>query len=361
MYKPGTSHHSTTLVVDFDDTLAITHNRNWENASPNVELIFKINELYSQGWTIHIVTARGQLSCNGNSVQADLKYRAQIEDWLKVNGVSYSSLSFEKKLAALYIDDKAITPEDFVLKFSRTPITGGLSGAKLFYDGATNAVYKTATNTASAIQWYECAQRYYYSIPAIYSVIGDTIKMQKLFPFSGNILSVLNVCYSFKNYSPIQPKGGNLKYVDRCLARVKDVLAPIIDVKLLSRILEYAEEHTPSTFSHGDFSIDNVLSNSDGSEPYLIDPINDPTLLSSWVIDIAKLYMSIGYNNPDDPRLIEIQNFAKNRGITYELLYAHEIGHLCRVYPYATTDAEKANILRLIINKIDVFRQKINK
>ena len=79
-------HHSTTLVVDFDDTLAITLNRDWENAAPNVELIAKLNDLYAQGWTVHVVTARGQLSCNGDYVAADKKYRAQIEEWLKKNG-----------------------------------------------------------------------------------------------------------------------------------------------------------------------------------------------------------------------------------------------------------------------------------
>jgi len=51
------------IVIDFDDTLAFTTDRNWADAAPNVELIEKCNKLHDSGWTIDIFTARGSISC----------------------------------------------------------------------------------------------------------------------------------------------------------------------------------------------------------------------------------------------------------------------------------------------------------
>ena len=38
--------YTTTLVVDFDDTIAITHNRDWVHATPNEALVNKLNQLF---------------------------------------------------------------------------------------------------------------------------------------------------------------------------------------------------------------------------------------------------------------------------------------------------------------------------
>lgn len=174
-------HHSTTVIVDFDDTLAITLNRDWENAKPNQPLIDKLVQLKGSGWTVHVVTARGQLSCKGDSDAADKKYRTQIEKWLDTHGVPYDSLSFQKKLGAYYIDDKGITPEDFIERVSRVPLKGGWSGATVVRDMHTNTVLKTAKNTANAVLWYNGAEQNMggkFYVPKIHTVIGDTIRME---------------------------------------------------------------------------------------------------------------------------------------------------------------------------------------
>lgn len=350
-------HHSTTIVVDFDDTLAITLNRDWENAAPNEALISKLNNLYDQGWTIHVVTARGQLSCNGDYLAADKKYRTQIEKWLKDHNVKYTSLSFQKQLAAFYIDDKGITPEDFVAKFQRVHLEGGWSGADVFYDCATDSVFKTAKNTHSVVEWYKHAEPH-YNVPEIYSVIGETIKMEKLYPFVGDFNRILEVCYSFRQFPSMHAGILPYRYVDRCMHRLRPALDEELDMKLLETVLEYAVCGTWVTFSHGDFSISNIMAGKSGHSVYLIDPINDPTLLSSWIIDMAKLYMSIGLLSDEDPRLALIEEFLVNKNdIRFEVLLAHEIGHLCRVYPYTPN---KEWILNRIKLKLDVFRQKIN-
>jgi capsule biosynthesis phosphatase len=350
------SNHIQTIVVDFDDTLALTLNRDWEHAQPNQPLIDKLNNLYDSGWDIHIVTARGQLSCKGDCNAADLKYRGQITAWLNNNGVKFTSLSFQKKLAAYYIDDKGIHPDDFLTKFQQDVLKGGMSGASVVYDHAQNAVFKTAPNTHSAVEWYKHAENLGYRVPYIHSVVGETIKMEKLFPLSADFNKVLDLCGSFKNHKPIH--GGLLpdKYIERCTARIKHLLSKD-ELQLTTDILEYAVYHTPSSFSHGDFSISNIMSAKEKDSIVLIDPINDPTLLSSWIIDLAKLYMSIEFEYcEDDVRLHQILNYVENMDINGDAFKAHAIGHYCRVIPYEQTGYAELILKR----KLNVFRQKIN-
>ena len=66
------------IVCDIDDTISITTSRDWENAEPVWQTINKLNKLYEQGWYIVLLTARGQLSCEGDTLKADKKYRTTI-------------------------------------------------------------------------------------------------------------------------------------------------------------------------------------------------------------------------------------------------------------------------------------------
>lgn len=104
-------------VVDFDNTIAMHVERDWENATPNTPLIEILNKLYDEGHDVSIFTARGTLSCNGDRELAERTYRGQIETWLNKHGVKYTMLSFNKPLADVYVDDKAMTPWDFVEAF----------------------------------------------------------------------------------------------------------------------------------------------------------------------------------------------------------------------------------------------------
>lgn len=355
------SHHSTTLVVDFDDTIALTNNRDWANAKPNAPLIQKLNLLFDEGWTILIVTARGNISCGGDHDAADRKYREQIERWLTTHGVKYDLLSFQKKLAAYYIDDKAMTPETFVERFSVVNLKGGISGAKVVYDSAVNSVYKTAKNTRDVVLWYNKAAELDLPIPKIYHVVDDTIKMEFLPDYTGTLESILDLSFRMSTIKPLHPGILPIKYVDRCLNRVKDDFSSEIDIKLLSSVIEYAVAMTPRSFSHGDLSMSNVMgSTSDPTLPSLIDPIDDPTLLSSWVIDIAKLYTSINLDAPNEfGASLQILDFAESKGIKADVILAHELGHLCRIYPYATGVMKKF-IFSSVKEKLNVFRQENN-
>jgi hypothetical protein len=121
--------------------------------------------------------------------------------------------------------------------------------------------------------------------------------------------------------------------------------------------LSYAIAHTPVSFSHGDFSIDNIMSTHAEDSIALIDPISDPSLCSSWLIDMAKLYTSIEFNHGhDDCRLNLILEFVKNKDIKSDIITSHAIGHLCRLIPYD----KSSTALSQLKNKLNVLRQKVN-
>jgi capsule biosynthesis phosphatase len=347
------SKHITTLVVDYDDTIAITFNRDWQNAKPNQPLIDKLNLLYNQGWTIHIVTARGQLSCGGDFVQADHKYRDQIEKWLSNHSVKYHTLSFQKKLAAYYIDDKGITPEQFVEKFDRIDLQNGWSGASVYYDGVTGCVYKTATNSHSAIQWYEHANKLGYNTPHVHNIIGTTIRMSRLPEYTGTVKDAVDGIVSFKNHKPLNGNPSRIDYVNRCTHRITGSVSDA-SFKVIQKMLIYAMNNTPYTFGHGDCSCPNIMgSEKDSSAPAFIDPINDNSLYSSYVIDLAKYYASIDMFNRDSKLKTQI---LENVTVDHGVIKAHAVGHLCRVLPYAPTEADKQHITTLIENQIHAFR-----
>ena len=107
----NTKYH--TIVMDLDDTICYTENRDFANSKPNVNVINKINELYDKGWKIIIFTARGGKSCN-TLEEKEKKYRNITEKWLQKNNVQYDELIFGKMNADYYVDDKNMSIEEFL-------------------------------------------------------------------------------------------------------------------------------------------------------------------------------------------------------------------------------------------------------
>ena len=102
-----------TFVIDLDDTICFTENRDFEHSKPYKEVIDKVNELYNKGWKIVIYTARGAKSCK-TLEEREKKYRALTEKWLKKNKVEYTELLFGKPNADYYVDDKNMSIEEFL-------------------------------------------------------------------------------------------------------------------------------------------------------------------------------------------------------------------------------------------------------
>ena len=102
-----------TIVVDIDDTICYTENRNFAYSVPNTDVINKINELYDKGWQIILYTARGAKSCNTLEERIH-KYKDLTQHWLDKNNVKYTELVFGKMNADYYVDDKNMSIEEFI-------------------------------------------------------------------------------------------------------------------------------------------------------------------------------------------------------------------------------------------------------
>jgi hypothetical protein len=91
---------------DLDGTLCTNTNGNYENALPYTQRIKFVNNLYDEGNTILIDTARGSTT---KIDWYDLT-KKQLKNW----GVKYNTLRVGIKLNAdMFIDDKGINDNDF--------------------------------------------------------------------------------------------------------------------------------------------------------------------------------------------------------------------------------------------------------
>lgn len=109
-----------SLVVDLDDTICTTDKSDkdpvskYSNAVPIQSMIDRLKEYEAKGWYITIHTARHMVTCDND---AELAYK-RLGDvtifWLARNDVPYDQLVFGKPYGQLYIDDKAMLPEDFI-------------------------------------------------------------------------------------------------------------------------------------------------------------------------------------------------------------------------------------------------------
>lgn len=93
-------------VFDLDGTLCSNSDGRYEQAAPYRQRIQYVNELYEDGNTIIIDTARG--STTGINWRKETK--RQLASW----GVKYHKLRVGKKITAdRYIDDKGIKAAHF--------------------------------------------------------------------------------------------------------------------------------------------------------------------------------------------------------------------------------------------------------
>lgn len=329
------------ILVDLDDTICSTLDRDFENAKPIKSVISAINKFYNEGFEIIIQTARGQLSCNGNVLEADKKYREQIELWLIKNKVKYHELDFNKRLAQYYVDDKALTPE----KFSKLKLNylKGRSGQEVIRSG--DYVYKTGKKVKNEIRWYKIVEEFEkpFKTPEIYSLIGETVSMQYIKPCKVGIsrVEIKNILTFFKGIKGDESNKWN-SYVRRVLDHTK-----INGFKLTDKIIKKLKGLSclmdkEITFSHGDFSIDNIIKSKKGV--YLIDSQIEDNLFSSYLLDEAKYLQSLNFK--EDKRYKDYKSLYLN----IENIRLLELTHWIRVLTYL--EGKEVNIARKKIKKL---------
>lgn len=338
--------YERTIVCDIDNTLSFTTNRDWENAKPNVSLIKKLNRLFENGWKINLLTARGSISCKSR-IDADKKYRNIIETWLKNNNVKYTSLSFEKPLAAYYIDDKGITPEDFE-NVEIEILNGGLNHQLL--EKRDDKVFKAANNTKMAVKWFNRA-KYFFNVPKIYSVIGNTISMEYI--KSNDVIKFNDITTIIDNFKLIKTETANFSTYIKHLQKHftgdcwDSEFIEWINIKLEQIGTKMDEE---KSFSHGDLTIDNMLKKDD--KVYLIDPNYYENNYSSWLLDISKMVQSCYRFNKKD-LLMALYNKYDNIKEIIELL---ELTHWIRMIKYIPI--ENQELKQLSLSRINELKEK---
>ena len=91
---------------DIDGTLCNDTRGDYDKATPLVEVISRLNELYDAGHTIILYSARGATT--------GVDWLKLTEDQLKAWNVKYHRLVMGKPGADVYIDDKCIHVSDFI-------------------------------------------------------------------------------------------------------------------------------------------------------------------------------------------------------------------------------------------------------
>lgn len=327
------------IVCDIDDTISFTLNRDWDNAIPNQKVIDKINDLYSQGWEIFLVTARGSLSCTTRN-DADTKYRSQIEKWLNKHNVQYNSLSFNKYLASYYVDDKSLTPEQFI-ELDIKSLQNGWSGATV--ELREGKVFKTHKDSLDAAQWYDTA-KHFFNVPKIYSLIGDTICMEYIKTTSDHVKmdALVDIIIQMKN---IPVENSNFKHFEKYQERINKHLEWENTYEGFKKLNTIQSESMFSllknhcSFCHGDFTLENTILRD--NVLFLIDPIYESTKIcwSSYILDMSKMLYSLRRHgmmieyNYFLYKCIKIMNNDYN--VNAQILQWFEMTHIIRVYKYA--------------------------
>lgn len=114
-----------SIVIDLDDTICFpnhaasdTHYK-YRMALPNLPMIEAMHRAKSSGYHIIIHSARRMLT-HGGDLNRILEDVGQVtRDWLAEYNVPYDELIFGKPYATTwYVDDKAMTPEQFVMEMN---------------------------------------------------------------------------------------------------------------------------------------------------------------------------------------------------------------------------------------------------
>lgn len=92
--------------IDIDETICKSPNTGeYDKARPILSAIREVNRLYDEGHSITMWTARGALS--------SIDWTEVTERQLKIWGVKYHNLRFDKPVYDVFIDDKNINSNDW--------------------------------------------------------------------------------------------------------------------------------------------------------------------------------------------------------------------------------------------------------
>ena len=287
------------IVFDLDETICVHRDRDYKHAAPVSRVISRMVELKRSRPDCEIVihTARGMKSCNGDATAADKKNRAVTEDWLKRHGVPYDSLVFGKPFADAYVDDKAVSREEWErLGWSRMY---GFSGKPL--DAVGNIVIKPDVD-ARHRDWYEEYARLGLVCMKTPTVISWSFGNLFLRRVNGSPLARLDTEDVFRALpsasAAIREMGSRIQVgmtnnitAYAAIVRARAEAAGMDDTRaarLECDLQAVRAACATRTFCHGDFTTTNILSSNEWY--YVIDPSDTgKEAFSTYLLDAAKM------------------------------------------------------------------------
>lgn len=96
-----------TFCFDIDNTICITNKANYSESKPNLKVIKLINELYDNGHTIKILTARYMGRNNDNIRLANKQGYKKTFKQLKKWNLKFHKLFITKPHFDVFVDDKS--------------------------------------------------------------------------------------------------------------------------------------------------------------------------------------------------------------------------------------------------------------
>lgn len=104
------------LIIDLDGTLTAANTSDYENVKPRLDVIERLKEYKSQGFSIVISTARNMRTYDGNVGKINIHTLPTITKWLDKHTIPYDEVLVGKPWCGhegFYIDDRAVRPSEF--------------------------------------------------------------------------------------------------------------------------------------------------------------------------------------------------------------------------------------------------------
>ncbi len=108
-----------TIVMDVDNTILTTVNRDYANSQPKLEVIEGMRALKEAGWFIYLHTARGMGRSNGDIGSVADDVFNEIQSFCSKFNVPYDAIQVGKPWGCVYVDDLAMRPEEFAAQYNK--------------------------------------------------------------------------------------------------------------------------------------------------------------------------------------------------------------------------------------------------
>lgn len=105
------------LIIDLDNTICTTNEKDYLNSSPIIEVVEKIKKYKKLGFEIVISTSRNMQTYKGCIGKINIDTLPIIISWLDRYEIPYDEIYVGKPWCGnegFYVDDRAVRPSEFV-------------------------------------------------------------------------------------------------------------------------------------------------------------------------------------------------------------------------------------------------------